>query len=349
MIINIDKNRLRKSPFFDDHERLIHFEDDSVGLSGYIGIHNTKLGRATGGTRLKSYASDDLAISDALNLSRAMTYKCAMAGVPYGGGKSVIFYTGRKDKNFLEAYAKIINELAGDFTTGKDLGIGDEEIMHMSSVSPYINARMGRQDPSIYAGIGVFIAMKSALKKLYDSTSLANKRIAIKGLGQVGYELARLVKEDGGKLIVADVDESKIKKAREEFGDVEVVESEDIHKAECDIYSPCALGGEFKLGNIEELQCDIICGAANNQLANPLVGRKLSDRKIVYIPDYVANAGGLIAVVDGHTHKDFDHDRIYGNLGVIGDNVSKIIDMSLAENRPTDELADQLAESILKK
>jgi leucine dehydrogenase len=349
MIIDLDKNAYSHLSSFDGHEKLVSFSDDRVGLRGYIGIHNTNLGRATGGTRLKGYGDENLAMSDALNLSRAMTYKCALAGVPYGGGKSVIMYNGRKDREFLEAYARVINELNGDFTTGKDVGVGDEEISHMSRVSPYINSRTGRQDPSIYAGIGVYMAMKATAEKIYGTDSLEGKRVAIKGLGQVGYELARLIREDGGQLVVADVNRSRLDNAISEFGDIEIVSHQDINKTTCDIYSPCALGGEFNLDNIKELDCDIICGAANNQLVSAEVGHEIKDLGIVYVPDYVANAGGLIAVVDGHSHKDFDHERVEGNLGVIADNVKKIIDMSLVQNRATQELADELAEIVFNR
>jgi leucine dehydrogenase len=349
MIIDLNKNTFSKLSSYEDHERLISFSDDKVGLRGYIGIHNTNLGQATGGTRLKEYSNDELAMSDALNLSRAMTYKCALAGVSYGGGKSVIIYNGRKDREFLEVYASIINELNGDFTTGKDAGIGDEEISHMAKISPYINSRTGRQDPSIYAGIGVYIAMKATAEKIYGTDSLKGRRVAIKGLGQVGYELARLISEDGGRLVVADINSSRLDSAINEFNNVEVVSHQDINKVACDIYSPCALGGEFTHDNIEDLNCDIICGAANNQLASPEVGHKIKDLGVVYVPDYVANAGGLIAVVDGHSHKDFDHERVKGNLGIIAENVRKIIDMSFIQKRATHELADELAESIFKR
>lgn len=328
------------------HKRLIRFEDDDVGLRGFIAIHNTKLGPATGGTRFKSYNSEDEAISDSLNLSRAMTYKCALAGVPYGGGKSVIISNGQKNRDLLEAYAEVINSLGGEFTTGKDVGIGDEEIAHMSRVSPYINGRVGGEDPSIFAALGVFWAMQTAMEKVYGSADMRGRTISIKGLGQVGYELARLVNEAGGRLIVSDIDEKKIERALETFNNVEVISSESIHKASSDIYAPCALGGEFNSKNIEHLDSDIICGAANNQLASREVGRALMDRGIVYVPDYVANAGGLIAVVDGFAHKDFNVDRVKGGLSVIRDNVSKILNLSLSQKRPTHELADELAESI---
>ncbi len=332
----------------DSHERLIQFGDAATGLRGFIAIHNTKLGPATGGTRFKSYNNDEEALADALNLSRAMTYKCAMAGVPYGGGKSVIMSSGRKDKELLEAYASVINSLNGEFTTGKDVGIGDEDIQTMSQVSPYISGRTGRQDPSIYAAIGVFIAMLAAAEKVYGSADLRGRTVAIKGLGQVGYELCKLVKKAGGRLIVADIEEDKVSRTLAEFG-ARPAAPDKIHRIHCDIYSPCALGREFTEASIDELDCKIICGAANNQLASPEAGLILMDRGIVYVPDYVANAGGLIGVVDGHSYKEFDHRRIVEALRVIGVNVKNILSLSASERRPTHELADLLAERIFNK
>lgn len=331
----------------DTHERLIDFQDEATGLRGFIAIHNTNLGPATGGTRFKAYEKDEDAIHDALRLSKAMTYKCAMANVPYGGGKSVIMYNGRKDKEFFEAYAKIVNSLNGRFTTGKDVGISDESIAHMSRVSPYISSRIGGEDPSIYAGLGTFIAMMSAVETVYGSADLTNKKVSIKGLGQVGFELARLVSKAGGRLTVADIDENKLLSARREFGDITIVSPMEIHKVKANIYAPCALGGEFDEVTTTELNCDIVCGAANNQLASSDIGVKLMNRDVVYIPDYVANAGGLIAVVDGFQHKRFDSGRIKNNLLVIKDNVSKVLELSRKQNRPTEVLANELAESII--
>ncbi len=329
----------------DTHERLIKFTDDKSGLLGFIAIHNTKLGPATGGTRFKVYQNEDEAIGDALNLSKAMTYKCALAGVPYGGGKAVIMSNGIKSKELLESYARVVDSLEGNFTTGKDVGIGDEDIAHMSWVSPYINGRTGTEDPSIYAALGVFIAMKAAMEKIYGSEGLKDKTVAIKGLGQVGYELARLVSEAGGYLVMSDINEGRALEAQKNFGGWLVLPN-DINKAKCDIYAPSALGGEFNMQNVDDLSCKIVCGSANNQLASREVGGKLMDKGIFYIPDYVANAGGLIAVVDGLQHKDYDSERIKSGLTVIGQNVQNILGLSVVQKRPTDRIADELAEAI---
>lgn len=336
----------------DTHERLVDFQDEKAGLRGFIAIHNTNLGPATGGTRFKAYEKDEDAIHDALRLSKAMTYKCAMANVPYGGGKSVIMSNSARfnlagNKAFFETYARIVNLLKGEFTTGKDVGISDEHIAHMSRVSPHISSRIGDEDPSIYAGLGTFIAMMSAVETVYGSADLSGKRVSIKGLGQVGFELARLVSKAGGVLTVADIDENKLLSAKSEFGDITIASPMEIHKVKADIYAPCALGGEFNEVATAELDCDIVCGAANNQLASSDIGAKLMNRGVVYVPDYVANAGGLIAVVDGFQHKKFDSERIKNNLLVIKDNVSKVLGLSRKQNRPTEVLADELAESII--
>ncbi|MDO8493200.1 MAG: Glu/Leu/Phe/Val dehydrogenase dimerization domain-containing protein [bacterium] len=329
----------------DTHKRLIKFQDAGVGLKGFIAIHNTNLGPAAGGTRFKTYSNDNEAIQDALSLSKAMTYKCALAGVPYGGGKAVIIDSGKKDKELFESYARVVNYIKGQFMTGKDAGIGDREINYMSDICPYISSYVGSEDPSVYASLGVFSAMKSVLKKVYGGTSMDKIKVSIKGLGKVGFELARIVYEAGGRLVVADVDEERLKMAEEKFKGIKIVSPDEIHKIKSNIYAPCALGNEFSEQNIKEINALVICGGANNQLSSPSIGRKLMDRGIVYVPDYVANAGGLIAVVDGFQHKKFSSDRVKMNLRVIEDNVSKVLEISSLQNRPTHEIADELAEN----
>lgn len=281
-----------------------------------------------------------------------MTYKCAMAGVPYGGGKAVIMKEHERlnlseNKALLESYAEIVNSLGGDFTTGKDVGIGDEDVILMSRISPYINGHFGSEDPSIYAAIGVFLAIRAIAKKVYGSTDLNGKKVSVKGLGQVGFELAKLIYGAGGKLIVTDIDKNKLKMAEKSFKGIKIASPAEIHKTECDIYSPCALGAEFGPRNISELNCGVICGAANNQLVSPEAGRLIMERGIIYVPDYVANAGGLIAVVDGFRNKKFDDKRARKNLLVIKDNTGKVFDISFKQHRPPQEVADELAEKII--
>ncbi len=348
MIKELDRAEISRLGFLD-HERVVSFGDERVGLRGFVAIHNTNLGPATGGTRFKIYDRDEDALYDALNLSRAMTYKCAMSGVPFGGGKAVIINNGRKDREFFESYARIINSFNGSFTTGKDVGIGDEEIGHMSKISKFINGHSGDEDPSLYAALGVFIGIKSALKSLYGSASLENRKVAIKGLGQVGFELARLIKRAGGRLVLADIDEGRVRLAKNKFSGAKFVAPAEIHKTKCDVYAPCALGGEFTNQTISEIQCRVICGAANNQLASSEVDEKIVGRRIIYVPDYIANAGGLIAVVDGLRFKKFRDERVRKNLLVIRDNVTKIIELSKKDKRPPQEIANDMAEKRFMK
>lgn len=342
----------RKLKEFDGHERIEFFSDESSGLRAFVVIHNTNLGPATGGTRYALYKSETEALRDALKLSRAMTYKCALAGVPFGGGKGVIMArrNSAKSKALLEEYARKINLFKGSFTTGEDVGITENDIKIMARISSYINCRSEKGgNPAPWAAKGVFYAIQTALKSVFGNSRLANRKFAVKGLGKVGYELCRLIYERGGAIAAADINPGRAKYAKKHFPKIKIVPASAIHRETVDVYCPCALGGDFTKKTIPVLNCKIICGAANNQLSSEQSGGALHKRNIVYIPDYVANAGGLINVAAELNPLGYDRRRVERNLLKIKKTTEKIINISRQRKIPTNQIADRLAEWIIYK
>ncbi len=332
---------------FDNHELLIHFNDKDTGLKGFIAIHNTTLGTATGGTRYRIYQTEEDALKDVLRLSQAMTYKCALADVPFGGGKAVIMADPRQTKNeeILFAYARKINFLKGSFTTGEDAGLNDEDVKVLSKVSPYINgASCGQEGLSFWAAKGVYEAMRAGLKFKWHADSFANKTIAIKGLGKLGFALCGLLVESGANVIAADIDLETAARALKKYPNIKITDAQTIHKQEVDIFSPCALGNDITPKTIEELKCGMVCGGANNQLADKECGQRLHERGILYIPDYVANAGGLIRAVADMTVKGGDvHNWVEAKVKNIYVTSTVIIYESIKNNLSTSDVANRLA------
>lgn len=351
MLLKISMNQLaiEKLPEFDGHELISCFHDKATGLAGFIGIHNTRLGPATGGTRYWHYHTEQEAMRDVLKLSRAMTYKCALAGVPYGGGKGVIMKNPRRLKGpaLLRAYARVINLFNGSFYTGEDVGMTEHDVEFLARHSQFINGLPGRAgDPAPWAALSVFHAMEAGLKEVSGSPSMAGKTFAIKGLGKVGSELARLIFEQGGEVIGADILTAATKKALRRFPKIKIVRPTEIHKLKVNVFSPCALGNDFNSRTIPQLKCDIVCGGANNQLASDRDGVRLHTRGILYIPDYVANAGGLINVTEEWNKKGYRSDAVRRKVKEVGKTVKRVIDLSRKERLPTSIIADRLAENI---
>ena len=335
-------------PEFDAHELVRSFYDPETGLRNIIAIHNTDLGPAVGGTRYLQYSSEEEALRDALRLSRAMTYKCALAGVPFGGGKSVIIATGAKSSALLQAYARNLNGLGRQFFTGEDVGITQDDVDILAKKSKFIIGGLHRAgDPSPWAALGVFVSIKSALKAVFGRDDLQGRTIAIKGLGKVGGELARLLTAGGAKIIGADIDPEVLKAAKSEFPDIALVDPLEIHRQAADVYSPCALGNDLTLRNVLELRCAIVCGSANNQLASSDVGEELYRRNIVYVPDYVANSGGLINVVDELYPTGYQRVRVASRVQEIGRTVAQILSDSRRKGLSPGAIADLMARGIL--
>jgi leucine dehydrogenase len=337
-------------PEFDSHERIIHVSDRATGLRAIIAVHDRTLGPAIGGCRVYPYAHEEAALHDVLRLSKGMTYKNALAGLPFGGGKSVIIADpSAKSPVLIAAMGRAINDLNGQYWTGEDVNMGPADIEELARHTPYVLGRsQGEQksgDPSPFTAGGVFAAMKAALTHALGSDDFAGRRVAIQGLGNVGFELARLVHEAGGALTVADIRAETTERAAREL-DATVVAANEIYDAGCDVFAPCAMGGTVNADTVPRLKAKIICGAANNQLASPAIGQVLLDRGIAYAPDYVVNAGGILNA-SGEFHGAYDREEARAKVNAIGDTTLRILEASASERRPTHEIADALAETIL--
>lgn len=346
----LTKNLLiEKMPEFDGHQMVSFIHDERTGLRGFIAIHNTRLGPATGGTRYWMYDSEKDALRDVLKLSRAMTYKCALAGVAYGGGKAVIMRNPRRPKNdaLLQAYASAINLFNGSFYTGEDVGMTEHDVEFLAGHCKFINGLPGRAgDPAPWAARGVFHSIEAGLQAVFGATEMNGRIFAIKGLGKLGSELARLIFEQGGEVYGADINADAVKKAVKRFPKLKIIKATEIHKVKANVFSPCALGGDFNGKTIPQMNSAIVCGGANNQLASVRDGRRLHERGILYIPDYVANAGGLISVTEEWNPAGYHTENVRRKVAAIKKTVAHIIEKSHRDHMPTSIVADRLAEDI---
>jgi valine dehydrogenase (NAD+) len=333
---------------FDGHEAVIHLCDKASGLLAIVAIHNSNLGPALGGTRFKPYEHQQAALQDVLRLSRAMSYKCALANLPYGGGKAVIVANQIVDKSqALQAYARLIEKLHGIFSTGTDVGISDDDVDLMAKETTYMlgasTIERNGLTTSTVAALGVFSAMKAVLNQLYGDPAFTDRTVAIKGVGKLGGELARLVSEAGGRVFVADINQAQTDNLARRLPSVEVIDVNVIHKQEVDIYAPCALGKEFTSQTVEELRCRAVSGGANNQLENDEAGNLLHNRSILYAPDYVANAGGLIYVADQLEVGGFNAQRVLDRTQAVEQTMGDIFRLSISQDLPTHVVADTIA------
>lgn len=345
----IDKKRLTKFKEFDHHKLVVKIEDKESGLKGFIAIHNDNLGLpAVGGTRMFPYQSEVEALKDVLRLSRAMTYKCAIAQLPHGGAKGVIIGSPKKDKTkeLLKSYAEKVNSLKGRFYTGEDVGLTEDDIAFMLKYSDFFNGKPELAgDPSPFAALSTFYSIQSAISFVYNKTSLKGIKIAIKGVGKVGKALVKLLYKEGAELFVADIDKEAILNTQKETPNIKIVSYKKIASLPVDVYAPCALGGEFSLKNVSKIKARIICGAANNQLIDSQTGDYFFENGIIYIPDYVANAGGLINVVDELEKDGYKKERVLNRIAQIKEIVNKILTLSRQNNQPPHRIADKIAES----
>ena len=326
----------------------LHFKvDPSSGLTAIIAIHNTNLGPALGGCRFIEYSSVDNAIYDAMRLARGMSYKAALVGLPLGGGKAVILKpkTTFDRKAYFHAFGKFVNELNGRYITALDSGteLTDMDIIHQHS--PHV-ASLSKYngDPSPSTARGVLMGIEAAVAFKKDKESLQGLNIAIQGLGHVGMHLAQLLHQRGAQLTVSDINLANVDKAIKEFG-AKAVNPNEIHRVECDVFAPCALGASLNDQTIAQLQTSIVAGAANNQLAHSFHGQVLHDKGILFAVDYVINAGGLIFAASKYlTHSDAQvNDKINGIKRVMLD----IFSRSEKENKPTNTIADLQAQEII--
>ncbi len=341
-------------PEFDRHEAIHFFDDPGTGLRAIIAVHSTALGPAAGGCRRWQYASDEEALTDVLRLSRGMTYKNAVAGLPFGGGKSVILASDNRPasaEQFRE-FGRRVQSLDGAYITAEDVGISvddmrivREETEHVSGLPQEGKSAGG--DPSPWTAFGVFLGIRAAMKKLHGDESFAGRKVAVQGVGHVGQELCRLLSEAGAELLVADVNRENLRRVAASMPVTEVAPT-DILFADVDVLAPCALGNVLNSETIPRIRAKIVAGAANNQLSRETDGEQLTAREILYAPDYVINAGGVISVAREYLG-DSSEDEVLAEVSRIPDRLEEIFNEAAKTGRPTNVIADELARRIVEE
>ena len=332
-----------------EHEQLVFWNEPRIGYKGIIAIHNTTLGPALGGTRFWNYETDDEAVEDALRLARGMTYKSALAGLNLGGGKSVIIGdpNTRNREMIFRAHGRAVESLAGRYITAEDVGTSpaDMDFVHMET--DHVVGLMGKSgDPSPVTAYGVYKAMKAAALHKYGDDSLAGKHVTVQGVGHVGYFLCQDLAEEGARLTVTDIDGAKVDRVVEEFG-ATAVDPAGIYGVDADIFAPCALGAVINDDTLKVLNVDIIVGGANNQLAEPRHAQEVRAKGILYGPDYLVNAGGVINVyaeIEG-----WPAERSLRKAGEIYNTLIRILELAEAEKITTAEASDMVAEQRMEE
>lgn len=332
-----------------DHEQVVFCNDNTTGLKSIIAVHNTTLGPALGGTRMWPYATEAEALTDVLRLSRGMTYKAAVAGLNLGGGKAVIIGDSRKQKSegLMRRFGKFVDSLGGKYITAEDVGIGtrDMEYVHMETkhVTGIPPALGGSGDPSPVTAFGVYMGMKASAAERWGNDSLAGKKVAVQGVGNVGSHLVDYLMKEEAHVYICDIYEDRIALVKKKHPGVTVVDNDKILSQDVDIYAPCALGATINDQSLAVLKCSIICGAANNQLADEVVhGKIVMEKGIIYAPDYVVNAGGLINVYSEVA--GFGIDYAMKQAENIYSTTAAIYALGKSENIPTYMAANRTAE-----
>jgi len=320
------------------------FYHKGTGLRAIIAIHDTTLGPALGGTRLWNYHSEEAALIDALKLARDMSRKASISGLDCGGGKAVVMGdSSNKTEAMIRAYAQCIDSLQGRLITGQDVGIDIEDTLIMKQETKYIVGTSEKvRDPSLFTAHGTLFGMRACAKEAFGSPRLSGLRVAIQGVGHVGYHLAHELYKEGVKLIVSDIREEQTNRVADECN-AEVVPLEEIYSVDCDIFAPCALGATINDETIPKLKCKVVAGSANNQLKENAHGDELHKRGILYAPDYVINAGGLIAAYI--EWKEKTPQEIMNKVEQIGDRIEEIIATSKKTGEPTYRIAHKLADA----
>jgi leucine dehydrogenase len=336
----------------DGYEQVVFFSDDQSGLRAIVAIHSTALGPALGGTRFFPYPNEEEALIDVLRLAKGMTYKAAAAGLDLGGGKAVIIGDPRRDKNeeLLRAYGRFVETLGGRYITAEDVGTALDDMDTVRRESKWVTGCShtygGSGDPSPVTAYGVLQGIKACALEVFGSADLSERTVALQGVGKVGHALCGYLTKEGAKVTVADADVDNLASAVNEFG-VETAPPDEIHKLEADVFAPCALGAVINDDTITQLNCRIVAGAANNQLAREEHGDKLRGLGILYAPDFVINAGGLINVED--ELRGYDRERAMKRVEGIYKQLQHIFAMSRELNISTEQAAMEYAEDRIRK
>ncbi len=330
------------------HEQVVFFSDPTCNLKAIVAIHDTTLGPALGGTRMWQYASEEEALRDVLRLSKGMTYKAAVSGLHLGGGKAVIIGDPKKDKSeaLFRSYGRFLESLNGRYITAEDVNITVDDIEHIyvetSNVVGVAKIRGGSGNPAPYTALGVFRGLEASCTQVWGDRSPSGKTVALQGVGSVGFELSKLLHEHGAKIIFTDISEKNIARMKEHIPSAEFVDPSKIYDVECDIFSPCALGASINDDTIDRIKSKIVCGAANNQLDKDYHGEELKKRNILYAPDYLINAGGLMNVsIEFEGWSDSKSRRM---IDSIYNTTLDIFKLSNDEALPVNEATDRMAE-----
>ncbi|WP_336098262.1 Glu/Leu/Phe/Val family dehydrogenase [Roseovarius sp. CH_XMU1461] len=328
------------------HEELWRVTDDASGLRGYIALHSTRLGPAAGGLRMRAYDSDEAGIADVLNLSRGMSFKNAAADLPLGGGKAVIMGDpSTKTPAMLRAMGRAIETLQGRYWTAEDMGMSPADMAEIARETRYVagldSGPFASGDPSPVTAQGVFNALKIGLKQRYGRDDLSGTTVAVQGLGHVGWHLCRLLHEAGARLILADTDAAKLAQSCADFN-ATAADVTRIHATEAEVFAPCAIGGTLNATTIPELRAGLIAGAANNQLATPEDADRLAARGILYLPDYVANGGGIINVAAEILRIETRAPWVAARLDALGTTMTRILAHAAAQDASPAHLADTI-------
>ncbi len=354
----IEIQDIKKSPLAENsviaqmtlhnHEQVVFCNDNATGLKAIIAIHNTILGPSLGGTRMWPYKSEVEALTDVLRLSRGMTYKSSLAGLNLGGGKAVIIGDAATQKNeaLMRRFGKFINSLAGKYITAEDVGINTKDMEYIKMETNFVSGLPvnmgGSGDPSSVTAYGVYLSMKASAKEKWGNDSLSGKKVLVQGIGHVGEGLVINLIKEGAHVFINDINEERLKIVAQETG-ASVVSSDKLFDLDIDIYAPCALGGTVNTDSLNRLKCSIICGAANNQLADENIhGKMVMDKDILYAPDYVVNAGGIINVY--YELEGYSRERALSHAEKIYDTTLNIFKVSKEQNIPTYLAANRLAE-----
>ena len=343
-------------PEYDAHELVAYHSDPKSGLRAIIAVHNTNLGKGLGGCRMYPYATEDEALTDVLRLSRGMTYKAAMAGIPQGGGKSVILGDPRRDKTeaMMRAMGRFVDTVGGRYVVAEDSGTNVADIKLMAQHTRFVGGltdekatAAGRTgDPSPATAYGVFVGLKASVKWKLGRDELKGLRVAVQGLGNVGFRLAKHLHEAGAKLWVSDVHAPNVERAGRELG-AAAVAPDAIFGLDVDVLAPCALGAIINDRTLPQIRAAVVAGAANNQLAEARHDGMLALKGILYAPDYVINAGGIIDI--WHEETGYDERQVREHLERIGATLTEIFERSKREKHPTGEIANRMAEERFRK
>lgn len=351
--LSLNENPVISQMGLHNHEQIVFCNDNETGLKAIIAIHNTTLGPALGGTRMWTYSNEMEALNDVLRLSRGMTYKAAISGLNLGGGKAVIIGDSKKHKSesLMRRFGKFVDSLGGKYITAEDVGINtkDMEYVHMETdhVTGLPESMGGGGDPSPVTAYGVYMGMKASAKELWGKDSLEGKKIAVQGIGHVGENLVRHLVKEGARVYINDINEERMIMIAKETG-AEVVTGDKIYDVDMDIYAPCALGATVNTANLERLKCSIISGAANNQLADENIhGKAVMEKGILYAPDFLINAGGLINVYS--ELEGYNRDRALAQAEKIYSTTTEIFRIAKRDNIPTVAAAKAIAEKRISE